>query len=431
LESPNANNGSDIIGHFGTTLPGFLHNGVGQIYLTMGAMTGMVCHTPKTTSGRLFNWAFMTWNMIVIASYTANLASILTQANSLDIGIKNMEEITAKGLPVCISQGTAYGNWLMSSSRWANGKVQFIPANGPEGCIAELKAGVCSGAIVTDAAAKYHLSKASTSSGPEGSSGAVASSNCGLETAGDIFWKQNFAVGMRQSETTVHQQLSSWIVKMKEQDWFTQLDTKYFESSECASFAKAEDDAQSLKPLHLTGPLAFIVLFALGAILFFHFIDQPFHQRQMQKAIRRALDVFETTEGEHDEVVRKAYKALNIHQTDEVPTEFIKELVLAPTAGSSSPRSNFETNGRERRHSLRNIQAQVSARCVLPLKVRLQVTLHLLRRALPLLLLFWLTGKTAIAIVLLRRKLMKARTKLRGWKAICHLRTAWSAWTTS
>ena len=32
----------------------------------MGAMTGMVCHTPKTSSGRLFNWAFMTWNMIVI-----------------------------------------------------------------------------------------------------------------------------------------------------------------------------------------------------------------------------------------------------------------------------------------------------------------------------------------------------------------------------
>jgi hypothetical protein len=63
--------GDDIVGHFGTTLTGFLHNGVGQLYLTMGAMTGMVCHTPKSSSGRLFNWAFMTWNMIVIGKYHA------------------------------------------------------------------------------------------------------------------------------------------------------------------------------------------------------------------------------------------------------------------------------------------------------------------------------------------------------------------------
>jgi hypothetical protein len=223
LESPNKNNGAwrtraatvdttddvaltigdDIVGHFGTTLTGFLQNGVGQLYLTMGAMTGMVCHTPKTSSGRLFNWAFMTWNMIVIgknnvflqfvlpelilqsrwlpASYTANLASILTQVKKIDTGIADMGEITAKGLPVCIAQATAYGNWLMVESRWA-GSVKFVPVAGSAGCIAGVKSGLCSGAIVTDAAAKFLLSQASDGGGQE-------ASNCGLRTAGDIFWK--------------------------------------------------------------------------------------------------------------------------------------------------------------------------------------------------------------------------------------------------
>jgi hypothetical protein len=115
------------------------------------------------------------------ASYTANLASILTQVKTLDMGIADMEEITSRGLPVCIAQSTAYGNWLMADSRWA-GSVEFVPVAGSAGCIAGVKSGLCAGAIVTDAAAKFLLSQAG---GGQDSS----SSNCGLRPAGDIFWK--------------------------------------------------------------------------------------------------------------------------------------------------------------------------------------------------------------------------------------------------
>ena len=92
-----------------------------------------------------------------------------------------MEEITAKGLPVCIAQSTAYGNWLMADSRWA-GSVEFVPVAGSVGCIAGVKSGLCAGAIVTDAAAKFLLAQAGAGQDP-------SSSNCGLRPAGDIFWK--------------------------------------------------------------------------------------------------------------------------------------------------------------------------------------------------------------------------------------------------
>ena len=119
------------------------------------------------------------------ASYTANLASILTQVKKIDMGIADMEEITAKGLPVCIAQSTAYGNWLMEESRWA-GSVKFVPVAGAAGCLAGVKSGLCAGAIVTDAHGKFLLSQATSS---YGGGQDASSSNCGLRAAGDIFWK--------------------------------------------------------------------------------------------------------------------------------------------------------------------------------------------------------------------------------------------------
>ena len=120
---------------------------------------------------------------------------------------------------------------------------------------------------------------------------------------------------------------------MKEQDWFALLDTQYFESSACSNWeAIQKKQAKKLQPLHLSGPMVILLCLGLGAIAIFHFVTEPFQSREMYHAIRACLNIFETMDGEHDEVVRMAYKALDIHQTGDVPTEYVKEMVLAPSS---------------------------------------------------------------------------------------------------
>jgi hypothetical protein len=119
---------------------------------------------------------------------------------------------------------------------------------------------------------------------------------------------------------------------MKEQDWFALLDTQYFESSACSNWEAIQaKQAKKLQPLHLSGPMVILLCLGLGAIAIFHFVTEPFQSREMYHAIRACLNIFETMDGEHDEVVRMAYKALDIHQTGDVPTEYVKEMVLAPS----------------------------------------------------------------------------------------------------
>jgi hypothetical protein len=143
----------------------------------------------------------------------------------------------------------------------------------------------------------------------------------------------SLAVGLHSSKTTVHQQLSAWIVKMKEQDWFALLDSQYFESSACSNWAAIQaKQAKKLQPLHFSGPMVILLCLGLGAIAIFHFVTEPFQSREMYHAIRACLNIFETMDGELDEVVRMAYKALDIHQTGDVPTEYVKEMVLAPSS---------------------------------------------------------------------------------------------------
>lgn len=78
--------------------------------------------------------------------------------------------------------------------------------------------------------------------------------------------------------------------------------------------------------------MVILLCLGLGAIAIFHFVTEPFQSREMYHAVRACLNIFETMDGEHDEVVRMAYKALDIHQTGDVPTEYVKEMVLAPSS---------------------------------------------------------------------------------------------------
>ena len=63
-------------------------------------------YQPKTFGGRLFGVSISLWALVMTATYTANLASLLVDTRSPPIVVETVEEAAVFGFPICTLEGT-------------------------------------------------------------------------------------------------------------------------------------------------------------------------------------------------------------------------------------------------------------------------------------------------------------------------------------
>ena len=106
--------GNDIIGSDGRTLYGLMRNFARTSYLSFSTLFGTGSHEPKTIYGQVYCTVWIFFSLIIISSYTANLASILTMRD-LDTEIKTIEDVIAKNGVLCNKNNTAFGQYVKNA----------------------------------------------------------------------------------------------------------------------------------------------------------------------------------------------------------------------------------------------------------------------------------------------------------------------------
>eukprot|EP00802_Teleaulax_amphioxeia_P008102 Tamp_08110.p3 GENE.Tamp_08110~~Tamp_08110.p3 ORF type:complete len:136 (+),score=17.28 Tamp_08110:1515-1922(+) len=66
-------------------------------------------HTPKTFSGRFFALFWLFARLVILASYTANLASTFISNSIATYTVNSVEEAIARKLPICAPMSTYLG----------------------------------------------------------------------------------------------------------------------------------------------------------------------------------------------------------------------------------------------------------------------------------------------------------------------------------
>ena len=79
-----------------------LHPMSQSIYLTAGAVVGAAGYGPRTIAGKLFAWSWGFWCLLVLAAYTASLASAFTVQAATKTSIQNIHDLDKVGGPVCV-----------------------------------------------------------------------------------------------------------------------------------------------------------------------------------------------------------------------------------------------------------------------------------------------------------------------------------------
>jgi len=75
---------------------------------------------PKSFSGRMFVVSLAIWALVMTATYTANLASLLVQRPDAPPKPQTMPEIAVRGLPVCVWEGNVQTERLQETYELAN-----------------------------------------------------------------------------------------------------------------------------------------------------------------------------------------------------------------------------------------------------------------------------------------------------------------------
>ena len=79
--------------------------------------------SPKDTMGELLNTGFGFFSIIILASYTANLASGFVTQQTLVAPMSSIDEAESRGLPVCVLAGTVAQSMLETAYH----KMKIIP----------------------------------------------------------------------------------------------------------------------------------------------------------------------------------------------------------------------------------------------------------------------------------------------------------------
>ncbi|KAL3936392.1 MAG: hypothetical protein SGBAC_008283 [Bacillariaceae sp.] len=98
--------------------------------------------TPKTGAGRVFLSSFAFWSMLIGATYTANLASLLVE-NALASSVNSIESAMENGLRICIHEGSASQSIMNSLIPKSRTYDNFLGTSTPELMYFNLENGAC------------------------------------------------------------------------------------------------------------------------------------------------------------------------------------------------------------------------------------------------------------------------------------------------
>jgi hypothetical protein len=128
--------------HFGIT-PSEVSD---AIYGSLGAFTSATNVEATNTPQKMLNIGFTFFLVIILASYTANLASNLISHDTSTPFIADMDDANTRALSICVAAGTAAETTISASYP----RINVVPIDTaiPSGVLAPVADGTCAGAVV-------------------------------------------------------------------------------------------------------------------------------------------------------------------------------------------------------------------------------------------------------------------------------------------
>jgi ABC-type amino acid transport substrate-binding protein len=269
LEAAVSNEGVDIVGSHGRTLVGFIRNLARTMYLSFSTLFGTNSHSPKTSYGRFYSFFWILFSVLILASYTANLASILS-SNPLDFDINSIEDMLQLDKKLCVKANTAFGKYIEVTYPWKDN--QLVWADSLLGMARLLKDNKCDALVEVQLLAEYLVTNDLDLS--EKSEDCTTSTEtetdlqkCQFTQVGELFWKQNMAVGCNKELADSVNDLSEHISELKSSGDFDQLRSRWFTSSACKLENDDEDEAHQLDEVDFMGPMVIFATIAILAVL--------------------------------------------------------------------------------------------------------------------------------------------------------------------
>lgn len=179
-------------------------------------------------------WAFFI--LIIIAAYTANLAAFLSQEKTF-FGLKTVENCVAKNCNMCSIDSTVLRTQMKQKYPSLRLTSKY---NSPGLMMADLKAGICDAAIVSEF--DWQLNE-------------DWSGDCENTFIGDLvlFFKIAFPVSLTISKT-----ISYWIGKTEENGVFKNIVDQYKPSRQCQQFMELDTTADQIGVMPMLGPLVIL-----------------------------------------------------------------------------------------------------------------------------------------------------------------------------
>jgi len=178
--------------------PGFVRGALDKsMWLSFSTFWGALApHTPVTFWGRLISMAYTLFILVVVNSYTANLASVLVAQTQLDYPIQSLQEAVTKGAKVCILKGSRAD--LLAEHDYPGLQVVYIQENSSAAAVSQqnmfqeailtgfkdVRSGACTGFVVDELMASHVLKNGDW---------------CDLTTAGAVFFRGHYAIAMHHN----------------------------------------------------------------------------------------------------------------------------------------------------------------------------------------------------------------------------------------
>lgn len=152
LEEGSASDDFEWVGASGAmSVTSFKHNFLRSFWLAWSSTTGANSHTPSSRQGKIYSmfWTFFT--LVIVASYTANLASFLTSSDN-SFRIESWDDLRDTDVKACTKENTAYSAWLTENEP----KIQqYKMAGSTNDFLSALYRGKCAAYVLPRATAQY------------------------------------------------------------------------------------------------------------------------------------------------------------------------------------------------------------------------------------------------------------------------------------
>ena len=127
----------------------------------------------------------MVWQLfciVIVASYTANLAAYLTRSPSSGGGVTGIDDLASRNLPTCVLDGSSF--WEQLKLDYPHLNPVFVSGSLETIIQTKLRTGVCAGVVYDYDFAIYVTNKVGF---------------CDVHIAGGIFRKMLYGIGVKRS----------------------------------------------------------------------------------------------------------------------------------------------------------------------------------------------------------------------------------------